>query len=367
MVFCTMIAPTRTETIDWPVSLRCFFGWLLLVLVPSGIFGQSPNADVERALVLPESPKPVSVQASFHLSQINEIDSEKESFHASGTLTLTWNDPRQAFDPTVAGIAVKVYQGGYQFNEIAPAWYPQVILGNEFGGYEKRGTILRIYPDGTNTLTESVSATARANFNLRHLPFDKQTLELDFQLFGFGHSEISFVPTELAATADRDRIRVPQWEFVDVQSRIGTAPDDHMKAPSFVVSISVSRKPLFMLRTIILPLIFCVFLSMSVFWMEPTDLGDRMNVSCFGILTSIAYLIVISDLLPQTSEVTLTHVFLNWSLLVMFGTAIVNLVVSTWEKNQRPSRWLDVTCRWLFPAIYLGLMGAAVLYVGILT
>ncbi|MEI8212437.1 MAG: hypothetical protein WCI02_09830 [Planctomycetota bacterium] len=360
-----MLFRTALKTVVRRVSLFRITLWLFLL--PSITFGQSPKGNVERALVLPESPKPVSVLASFHLSGINEIDSQKESFQASGTLTLTWNDPRQAFDPTVSGMAVKVYQGGYQFNEIAPAWYPQVILANEFGGYEKRGTILRIYPDGTNTLTESVSATARADFNLRHLPFDKQTLELEFQLFGFSGTEISFGTTEPAVTADRDRIRVPQWEFLDVQSQIGVAPSDRNGAPSFVVHISVARQPLFMLRTIILPLIFCVFLCMSVFWMEPTHLGDRMNVSCFGILTSIAYLIVISDLLPQVSEVTLTHAFLNGSLLMMLGTAIVNLVVSTWEKQQRPGRWLDVTCRWLFPSIYLGLIGAAILYFGILT
>ena len=48
-------------------------------------------------------------------------------------MTLTWRDARQAFDPAVAGVEEKVFQGAYQFNEIWPGWYPQVILVNESG------------------------------------------------------------------------------------------------------------------------------------------------------------------------------------------------------------------------------------------
>jgi hypothetical protein len=92
-----------------------------------------------------------------------------------------------------------------------------------------------------------------------------------------------------------------------------------------------------------------------------------MNVSCFGILTSVAYLIVISDLLPQISNVTLTHVFLNASLLIMFATAIMNLTVYLYEKRGHSSRWIDVLCRWGFPSLYLGAIGLAFLWIGVLS
>ena len=51
------------------------------------------------------------VRASFYLYDVNEINDEMETFEFTGVLTFKWNDPRQAFDPTVAGVDEKVFQG----------------------------------------------------------------------------------------------------------------------------------------------------------------------------------------------------------------------------------------------------------------
>jgi hypothetical protein len=41
----------------------------------------------------------------------------------------------------------KVYQGDYQFNEISPGWFPQMVLVNSAGSYESQGVVLRVQPD----------------------------------------------------------------------------------------------------------------------------------------------------------------------------------------------------------------------------
>lgn len=362
-----------------PRCLALAIGFLLFSLLApataqtSDATPSSPKEDdarvlnVERGLIPPPGPTPVPIGVEFHITNLNEIDSEKESFQVTGTLTLTWKDTRLAFDPEATGMRVQVFQGPFQVNEISPAWYPQVVLANAFNGYEKQGSILRIRPDGTCEFTESMTATARVRFDLRHLPFDKQSLMLDFQILGFRFDEVQFNASQHSVMSNRDDLRVPQWKVGEIASRIDVAPNSYKRSSAFIVTIGVTREPLFMLRTIILPLMLCVLLSMSVFWMEPTDLGDRMNVSCFGILTSVAYLIVISDLLPQISYVTLTHVFLNASLLIMFATAIMNLTVYLYEKRGHSSRWIDTLCRWGFPSIYLGAIALAFVWIGVLS
>jgi hypothetical protein len=35
------------------------------------------------------------------------------------------------------GVAETIYQGAYQFNELSHAWFPQVVLVNESGLFEK--------------------------------------------------------------------------------------------------------------------------------------------------------------------------------------------------------------------------------------
>ena len=112
----------------------------------------------------PKDDGPVVVRASFQVRDINDLDDEAETFEFGGVLKLTWHDERQAFDPAEAGVAEKIYQGAYQFNELSPAWYPQVVLVNESGLFEKHGVILRVQPDGTLTLVETVNAAAFAFF-----------------------------------------------------------------------------------------------------------------------------------------------------------------------------------------------------------
>ena len=79
---------------------------------------------------------PVVVRASFEIDEIGAINDETETFEFTGVLTLRWRDKRQAFNPAEAGVNEKIYQGDYQFNEIAPSWFPQVVLVNSAGSYE---------------------------------------------------------------------------------------------------------------------------------------------------------------------------------------------------------------------------------------
>ena len=110
---------------------------------------------------------------------------------------------------------------------------------------------------------------------------------------------------------------IPQWTLVSV--RPGT---DNLKAPhiggrqeaaAFVLTIEVQRQWFFLVRLVILPLTLIVMLSWSVFWMDRSLIGDRLSVSWVGLLTAVAYLLVISDKLPQIAHVTLIHAFVSFS------------------------------------------------------
>jgi hypothetical protein len=76
----------------------------------------------------PAQDEPIEVLFDFELYDINGIDSVTETFEFTGVMTLTWKDPREAFEPAVEGVDEKYFQGAYQFNEVATGWYPQVVL-----------------------------------------------------------------------------------------------------------------------------------------------------------------------------------------------------------------------------------------------
>jgi hypothetical protein len=313
----------------------------------------------------PVADGPVVVQARFHLDDINAIDDGSETFEFRGVLTLTWRDPRQEFDAAAAGVDEKLYQGDFQFNEIAPSWFPQVVLVNESGMYETHGVLLRAKPDGTQILVQTVNAIAKTEFSIRRFPFDQHQLEAVFEILGFDDTEV-VLETDTEVGDAHGRVQIPQWTISSVCSEIRNraAPYAGRRgvASALVVSVDARRESFYIIRLVVIPLIVIVLLSFSVFWMDRSSLGDRINVSFIGILTGVAYQIVVSDLVPRISYSTLIHGFLNLSFILMCATVAINLIVGSLDqkgKSELGNR-IDRRCRWIFPLVYFSLNGLMV-------
>jgi len=333
---------------------------LLLGALPA--FGAPRAGDPALLLAPPPADGPVVVQASFVLRDINDIDDSAETFQFGGILTLTWKDPRQAFDPAKAGVAEKFYQGDYQFNEIAPAWYPQVQLVNESGVFETTAVLLRSKPDGTQTLIQSIDAVAEGDFQLRRLPFDSQRLKATFEILGMSDKEVRLEVAPGESVAVPVPVHVPQWELRDTRLLPGdrlaaeVGPDRRLSQVALV--IDVERVPMFVVRLIVFPLSIIVALSWAVFWMDRAAIADRISVSFVGILTAVAYQLVVGDIMPDVAYVTVLHGFLNISFLMMCASVVVNLIAGWYDQSGWPDTadLIDRRCRWIFPLAYLGFL-----------
>jgi hypothetical protein len=89
-----------------------------------------------------------------------------------------------------------------------------------------------------------------------------------------------------------------------------------------------------------------------------------MDISFLGILTIVAYQIMITENLPRIDYMTLMSVFLYLSLLSMAAGVVVNLYVSHLDRQGRVTQGdnFDRRCRWVFPATYLGLNAVSGIY-----
>jgi hypothetical protein len=320
-------------------------------------------ADPEaRDFDLPGTARPVEVLASFHLLDVQGIDDEVETFEFSGVMTLIWRDERQAFDPAAAGVSEKLYHGSFQFDELSPSWYPQVILANASQIPETQGVLLRVAPDGRCTLIQDLHAVARKDLQLRRYPFDRQNLEAVFQILGFDRSQVILNGVAHPVTADIADIRVPQWHLQSVSGdfREINAPyhPGTGKASTFVVSLDVRRQSFFVVRLVIFPLLIVVCLSWCVFWMDRASLADRMSVTFVGLLTTVAYQSMLGDIMPHISYVTFINAFIALSFILMSATAVVNLRVCLCDRsgNHPLGDRIDRCCRWAFPTVYVVLI-----------
>ena len=249
----------------------------------------------------------------------------------------------------------KVFVGDFQVNELSPAWYPQVVLANEAGEFEKHGSMLRVKPDGTTTLIETVNAIAGTKLDMHRYPFDSQQLEAVFLIHGQDSSEAVFEPFDGGDPSD---VTISQWDVDKVSSSVRSVTSGYhghnQPSSAFVLRVDVSRQSLFAIRLIVVPLIVIVMLSWAVFWMDRSSLGDRINVSFIGILTAVAYQNVIGDIMPHISYVTLMNGFVNVSFLIMVASVMINLVVGYCDRRGWESRGnrIDYRCRWIFPSVY---------------
>jgi hypothetical protein len=350
------IIPPAVSILTFVVLAMCCLG--IAVVEPA-----SAQTATRESFLLgpPKNGGPVVVRAGFYLIDINAIDEESETFEFQGTLTLKWRDKRQAFDPTEAGVDEKVYQGAYQFNEVFTGWFPQVILANESGLYEKRGILLRVQPDGSMTYMETVNAAAETTLNLRRIPFDRQRLEAIFGVLGFNKNEVVLQAdpdTTGPWPGDSRTVRISQWSspVVSTSVREGYMIDagGQSLVSMFVVLLAVKRDPFFMVRLVIVPLALLVVLSWSVFWMDRSSLGERMDISFIGILTAVAYHLVITEILPRISYMTFVNAFIYVSFYTMCASVVINLTVGWLDRHGKTEIGdrVDYRCRWMFPLAY---------------
>lgn len=321
----------------------------------------NPALSQTALLTPPPSEGAFPVGIGFHLLDLISIDDQSETFEFTGLLTVQWKDERQAFDPMTEGVKEKFYQGSFQFNEISPAWYPEVALLNVAGQFDLGEPLFRVLPDGTSTLVMPVNATAKSALMLRHYPFDRQNLRIIFGIPGYTESEIAIHPLE-TASPEPVAIRVPQWTLQETQSAAETVPSTHAgrdgRISTLVFGMEVKRQGLFVLRLVVGPLLLVVILSWSVFWMDHSSVGDRMSVSFVGLLTAVAYQIVLGDILPHISYLTPVNVFVNASFMVMCASIIVNLIVGELNRSNLSAKadLIDRRCRKIFPLVYFSLI-----------
>jgi len=338
----------------------------VLAAMCSGLRAEPAAADPALlGLPTPRGGGPVVVRAGFELRDINQIDDEAETFEFEGVLVLEWKDARQAFDPEVVGVEEKLFQGAFQFSEVFVGWFPQLVLANESGLHESHGVVLRVRPDGSLRLVRTLNASAKTDLDLRAYPFDDQRLEAVFEVLGFDEGEVVLetLSVERGTSAKADAaLRLPQWRLVRIDTATRSRPSWYAGgrevASTLVVGLEVERQSLFMVRLVIVPLMVIVLLSWSVFWMDRSSLGDRISVSFIGILTVVAYQIVLSEILPRISYLTLMNGFLNMSFFVVCASVVESLWVGALDQRGRADAGdrLDRRCRWIFPILYVALL-----------
>ncbi len=193
--------------------------------------------------------------------------------------------------------------------------------------------------------------------------------ELIFAVLGFDEDEVVLAVDSGTTGIPGQGISLSEWRLDGMRASSGDHDpvylDGREQTQSAVfIALDVARHPAFLLRVVVFPMMLLVALSWSVFWMDRESLGERMDISFIGILTVVAYQIMVSSTIPRIPYSTLMSAFIYTSFMTMCASVVVNLVVGRMDRTGRRGLGdrVDRTCRWAFPATYATLLLAVVGY-----
>jgi hypothetical protein len=319
----------------------------------AGEAARSGSADDAILQAPPYQGQPINIAVGLHIINIASIDEVTEQFEMDAYLFERWIDPRLAFTPSSPNDRERNYAVGQ-------IWIPQLEMINAASPRSRGDTSIRVAPDGTVNFAERSKVSLSSRFELRRFPFDKQALLIIIHPFLVDGPRIRFSLLDHAtwtASEFESYSSLAQWKLQAVEPKVGTAPTyGGLEVPEARFAISVERRSSFYLWKVFLPLTLMVFLSWSVFWIEPHDLSNQIQVAVTTILTVIAFAFAISATMPRLPYLTYIDAFFLECYIYVFFAVVELMTVHVTHRNER-RRDLGVRIRsyskWLIPASFV--------------
>lgn len=320
----------------------------------------------------PPGERPLEVLMGFNLVNITDVGEKEETIDFDAALYLEWMDPRLAYAPEDYGMPAdwepgdysqapgQLYQGKFQVDEEFLGWRPQLTIPNGIGNRAITNQAISIWPDGRVAYSESFYTRAETPMDLRRFPFDLQQLEIFFHPFIYQRDELVLIPDDRLARTWNQNLGIADWSresvtMIERPVEIAYFDETRSAISEFVVTVTIKRKPIHMLISIVFPMILLVSLTWSVFWMDNETLSSRVNINFIGILSVVAYYFVILENVPEASYLTLIDAFIISTFLILAAGVVVVVLVESFgpvRKAELAPR-VDRICRWAFPLSYV--------------
>ena len=359
--------PYQTSTLTAPRFRRaCHPRTRVLRLLPLLTLLLTPAGSAEALEPgMPNPPaSPTTVKCGLMILDVIDIDDVNETFEAEIAISASWHDPRLAFDPQADGTDRKLFQGEFQFAEVFPGWWPQLLIINQVGRGDTSAIKIEVAADGQVTFLEQRNVLLETPMALYDYPFDTQHLKALLVPFGNTSDEVVLEVDERFNRATQDYVQREQGVNVagwDLRSLEMTASRTNLYIGSLdktfsriVTTITLERRSGQIVWDILLPLVVLVSMVWSIFWLDSEDVADRLNISFIGVLTIVAYQFVVIDNMPRMAYLTFTDSLLLISFLITSATIPQSLLLRRLIRKGRKAAAdrIDRACRWAFPLGY---------------
>jgi hypothetical protein len=325
---------------------------LSILLFPAGLFASE---------VVEDSPREVSI--NFNINALSNINNRNGTFYADFYIIYQWKDP--ALD-------------GKKESEIdwSKEWKPNIESVNSDNIKKQYDDIFKITGPSQVQMTQRYKGVFNANFNLHKFPFDTQifpiilessthmadklTLRYKFNKVKnkLEKDEVYQHHIELDKHID-ESVNLAEWRINSLTfiEKVNYYRFDSTYWSQIRIEIEMSRKIGFYLWNFVLVIFLIVFLAWCIFFLDPEKVSDRLRGVLSLFLSTIAFSLVTTTMLPKIPYLTLLDYFMKLSYLLLVLIVIESLYVNRLskidEEGRAAAKKIDHYSRLVFPLLFV--------------
>ena len=303
------------------------------------LVNERPNSSGEATLVT----------FGIYIFDIDEIDDVNQRFSVDMFTIVTWHDPRMALPENER-------VGRIRSLPLDGIWAPLGLIVNDRGLSRQLPRAANIDDLGNVVYRQRLSGELAVALELEEFPFDKQRLPIDFVSYQHSPDEVRFaINTDIRG--DSESFSAAGWQLRIIEPEYGefTVPAAGLARPRLTYYIEAQRNAQYYLLTMFLPMSLIVFMSWTVFWLQPDIVPARIGISTASIFSLLALGFSIRLSLPAVSYMTRADLFVIGCTLLVFVALGVAVIGSRWASSDRMEQALrlNAVARW----VYVGLFG----------
>jgi hypothetical protein len=327
---------------------------LIVALLSTSLAAQGlESADLRLVNERPNSSgEPTLVTIGIYIFDIDEIDDVNQRFSVDMFTIVSWHDPRIALPENER-------TGQTRLLPLDEIWAPLGLIVNDRGLNRQLPRTAAIDDLGNVLYRQRLSGELAVALELEEFPFDKQRLPIDFVSYQHSPDEVRF-SINADIRGDPESFSAAGWQLRIVEPEYGefTVPAAGVVRPRVTYYVEAQRHAQYYLLTMFLPMSLIVFMSWTVFWLQPDIVPARIGISTASIFSLLALGFSIRLSLPAVSYMTRADLFVIGCTLLIFVALGVAVIGSRWASSDRMEQALrlNAVARW----VYVGLFGLVI-------
>ncbi|MGI9432001.1 MAG: hypothetical protein ACR2PQ_07295 [Myxococcota bacterium] len=292
---------------------------------------------------IPADGGPTEVRVLVAVLDIDDIDAVSQSFEANVYIEARWHDPRLAHEDDERTLG------------LTETWHPRVQFLNQQRVIQTLPPIVEVLPDGEVTYRQRTWGPFSQPLDVEDFPFDSQRFSLVVIAAGFDSDEVLLVQDPDRTSGISPELSVADWEIHELETdSFDLTPYDASETmAAFTASFDADRHARYYVLKVVLPLVFILAMSWTVFWLDPSLAGTQIGVATTSMLTLIAYRFTVGAFVPRVPYLTRMDAFILASTILVFFA----LVLAVWtaylaaRERQVLAVAIERQCRWILPAL----------------